>query len=239
MREEFLEGFEASIFAFCDGKDFVSTIFSQDHKPVFDGDNGPNTGGMGAYAPVKKATKYKNFVDDQIFTPILKGMSSEGIEYKGILFAGLMITNDGPKVIEFNCRFGDPETQVVLPLMKNDLVEICEAIISQNIKDLTLEWKDAFAVDVVAVAKGYPVSYNKGMIISIGNFDYENSHIFYAGVDKQKGKLVAKGGRVLAVSSIATTLKDAINLAYNQLSTIHFDDIYYRSDIAQKGLTND
>ena len=169
--EEFLEGWETSIFAFCDGDNFVSTIFSMDHKQLEAGDKGPNTGGMGAIAPIIEAGKYKYDIEKNIFTPILSGMKEAGCPFSGVLYCGLMITQEGAKVIEFNCRFGDPETQVILPLLKTDLVDICQAITEKRVSQLDLLWKDQFAINIVCVAGGYPGKYEKGKVIEVGDID--------------------------------------------------------------------
>ncbi len=236
--EEFMVGWETSIFAFSDGNSFVSTIFSQDHKAIYDGDKGPNTGGMGAYAPVEKASEYHQYVDENIFTPVLRAMREEGNPFKGVLYAGLMITNEGPKVVEFNCRFGDPETQVVLPLLKTDLNKVCSAIIKKQVEKLTLEWKEGFAVNVVAASKGYPGKYEKGKPISIPVLDgNKRCKIYYSGVKKESNHLVTNGGRVLSITAKAEALKDTINEAYQTFEKLSFEGKTYRTDIAHKGLS--
>lgn len=232
--EEFMQGWEASIFAFSDGDNFISTIFSQDHKQAFDGDKGPNTGGMGAFAPVKQAEKYKSEVDEKIFAPIINGMKKEGIPYKGVLYAGLMITDQGPKVVEFNCRFGDPETQVILSLLKTDLVDISQAIINNDIDKIELEWKDNFAVDVIAASEGYPGKYEKGKKIEIDYPLSDSSKICFAGVKKENDCLLTNGGRVLAITTLGGTLEDAISSAYSDLRKILFTGMTYRTDIGKR-----
>ena len=232
--EEFLSGWETSIFAFSDGENFVSTIFSQDHKQAFDGDKGPNTGGMGAFAPVDQATKFKAFVDDEIIAPTIIGMKKDEIPYKGVLFVGLMMTDSGPKVIEYNCRFGDPETQVILSLLKTDLLDISNAIIDNNISNIELEWYDKYAVTVMATSKGYPEKYEKGKPIDIKFPLLTNSRIYYSGVKLNDDNLVTNGGRVLAVTSTGDSLKEAINSAYEDIQKVNFDGITYRSDIGSR-----
>ncbi len=234
--EEFLVGWEASVFAFTDGEHFVTTVFSQDHKPLLDGDQGPNTGGMGAYAPVKSAEKYRDRVEKEIFEPVLKTMRDEGCMYKGILYAGLMITEDGPKVVEFNCRFGDPETEVVLPLLNTDLYEISRAIIDNRIDEIKLNRDAGFAVTVVAASGGYPGKYMKNKLIQID--DGLRHKIYFAGVGRDDGKLVTAGGRVMMITAQAETLEEARHAAYNDMSRIHFEGMQYRSDIGEKDSRN-
>jgi len=236
--EEYLTGWEVSVFAFCDGDNFLSTIFSQDHKALNEGDTGPNTGGMGAYAPVNKADIYKAFVDQKVFSPVLKGFKDKNQPYKGILFAGLMITETGPKVLEFNARFGDPETEVILPLLKTDLVDICQAIIKKEINKITLEWEENYCVSVVAASGGYPEKYKNGYEIIFGKDFSENESItFYsAGITENHNKLYTNGGRVFMLSAKAETLNEAVEKAYHEINKISFENMYYRHDIAHKGL---
>ncbi|HNX01079.1 MAG TPA: phosphoribosylamine--glycine ligase [Candidatus Cloacimonadota bacterium] len=234
IMEEFLNGWEASVFAFCDGKHFKTTIFAQDHKRLLDGDQGPNTGGMGAYAPVDAAETYRNQIDEKIFKPIFEEMSREGTPYRGVLYAGLMMTSQGPKVVEFNCRLGDPETEVILPLLETDIIEICERILQGGIDTLELKWKDQYAVCVVAAAAGYPGKYEKGVEIhNITKFEGD-THLFYAGVSSQDGKLVTSGGRVLCLSALESNMESAISKVYRNLENIHFDRWQFRHDIALK-----
>jgi len=235
--ETFLKGEEASIFAFSDGQHFVSTIFAQDHKAIYDGDKGSNTGGMGAFAPVDKFSHLKEKVDREIFKPVLDGMKAEGTPFKGVLFAGLMIDKDEINVIEFNCRLGDPETEVILPLMKTDFALLCEAIIQKQIDQIELEFINQYAVTVVSASSGYPESFEKGNPITI-NQTIENyqGQIFYAGVKQSGDYLVNNGGRVLCATALADTLKQAIDTAYQMTACISFSNRYYRKDIGQKGL---
>ncbi|MDD4154973.1 MAG: phosphoribosylamine--glycine ligase [Candidatus Cloacimonetes bacterium] len=238
--EDFLYGEEASIFAFCDGDNYVSTIFSQDHKRVFDEDKGLNTGGMGAFAPVDKFTKLKKQVDEQIFTPILSALKKENCSFSGVLYAGLMINNENISVIEFNCRLGDPETQVILPLLKNDFYELCTAISNKTIHNINLEWEDKYAVTVVLASKGYPESFEKGKQIYIDSSIEKKQDIklYYAGVkdSKELNCLVNNGGRVISLTSLGISLIDAINSAYNNLKFIKSDILRFRHDIGKKGL---
>ncbi len=235
--EEFMRGWEASVFAFTDGENFVSTIFSQDHKPLLDGDKGPNTGGMGAYAPVKSAEKYRDEVNRKIFAPTLKAMREEGCPYKGVLYAGLMITDEGPKVVEFNCRFGDPETEVVLPLLKTDLFAISRAILDGKISKIDIEWEPAYAVTVVAASGGYPGKYEKNITIEFNDGLLRGDHhkIFFAGVKRQGQDLVTSGGRVMMVTAIAESLDLAREIAYRDIEKVRFANMQYRKDIGSKG----
>ncbi len=234
--EEFLQGWETSVFAFTDGQHFVTTIFSQDHKPLLDGDKGPNTGGMGAYAPVRSAEKYRDRVEKEIFEPVLRVMREEGCEYRGVLYAGLMITEDGPKVVEFNCRFGDPETEVVLPLLDTDLFEISQAILDRRIDDIELNWGAGYAVTVVAASGGYPGKYMKNKLIQID--DGLRHRIYFAGVGRDGDGLVTAGGRVMMVTALASTLDKAREEAYEDLSRIRFEGMQFRNDIGAKDSRN-
>ncbi len=235
--EDFMEGEEASLFAFCDGNHFISTILSQDHKQLRDGDKGPNTGGMGAYAPAIFQENLKKEIDDKIITPTLKGMIEEGRPFNGILYTGLMITKDEPKVMEFNCRLGDPETQVILPLLENDLVDICQAITEKKINRIELKWKNKSAVAVVLASQGYPGKYEKGKKISrIENIDDKEVLLFFSGVKCENGQYLTNGGRVVSVTAIADNLINAKEKVYTNLKNISFEGMYFRTDIAQKGI---
>lgn len=238
VAEEYLSGWECSIFAFCDQESFVSTIFSQDHKRLLNNDMGPNTGGMGAYAPVKAAEEFKCEVDEKIFKRVLHGLKQEGVTYKGVLYAGLMITADGPKVIEFNCRFGDPETQVVLPLLKTDLADICLAILNNRVNEIKLEWEDKYAVGVVLASDGYPGKYEKNLPLTIGHrgLDEFHSEVYFAGVGGRSGSLITSGGRVATIVAKDTTITEAIKKAYASLDYIDFPNKIYRTDIGYKAL---
>lgn len=228
--EEFLQGWETSIFAFCDGEDFVTTIFSMDHKQLEAGDKGPNTGGMGAIAPIIEAEKYKFEIEKEVFAPVLAGMKKEGAPFKGVLYCGLMMTEQGFKVIEFNCRFGDPETQVVLPLLKTDLVDICLAIHEQRVKELELLWQDQFAINIVCASAGYPGEYEKGKEILITDI-VDDSKVYYAGVKYSQGKLLTNGGRVLGVTSLSYNREELIKKAYSLVENIVFQGKIIRTDI--------
>ncbi|MDD2332301.1 MAG: phosphoribosylamine--glycine ligase, partial [Candidatus Cloacimonetes bacterium] len=230
--EEFLQGWEVSLFAFTDGVNFKTTLFSQDHKQAYDHDQGPNTGGMGAYAPVPEAEYYRQEIESKIIDPVLAALREEGCPYEGILYAGLMITKDGAKVIEFNCRFGDPETQVVLPLLETDFLDVCQAINNHKIDKLELKWKDSSCVCVVLASQGYPGTYEKGNEISIP-VDIE-TRIIYAGVGNNQDKLLSTGGRVLGVLGLGPELEEAIHDAYQNVSKVFFRGMTFRKDIGRR-----
>ena len=228
--EEFLEGWETSIFAFCDGDSFVTTIFSMDHKQLEAGDKGPNTGGMGAIAPIIEAQQYKLEIERDIFAPILLGMKEAGYPFTGVLYCGLMITDQGAKVIEFNCRFGDPETQVILPLLKTDLVDVCQAIAENKVNELKLVWKDQFAINIVCAASGYPGKYEKNKVIEVGDIG-EDSKVYYGGVRNNAGKLLTNGGRVLGITSLSYNREELIQKSYSLVEKIFFQGKVVRTDI--------
>lgn len=233
--EEFLEGPEVSVLSFTDGKVVVPMISSMDHKRAGDGDTGLNTGGMGTIAPNPYYTaEVADRCMKEIFVPTIEAMNSEGRKFKGCLYFGLMITKDGPKVIEYNCRFGDPETQVVLPLLKTDLVTIFQAVTSEKLGELNIEWENASACCVIGASDGYPVKYEKGFEITIP--DNICPHVFVAGATEKDGKLFTSGGRVLGVTAIAPNLKEAIDEAYSMLDKIDFANKYFRTDIGKKAL---
>ena len=234
--EEFMEGEEASVLAFTDGKTIVPMIPSQDHKRALDGDKGPNTGGMGTYAPAPVVTPdIMQRVQKEILEPVINAMQQEGHEYKGCLYAGLMITNEGPKVVEFNARFGDPETQVVLPLLESDLGEIMQACINGTLKDTEIKWSNKAAVCVVMSAGGYPAKYNKGdEIVGLDKAKDAGLLVFHAGTAQKDGKIVTSGGRVLGVVDIGEDIKSAVDKVYQNIDLIHFDNVYYRKDIAHR-----
>jgi phosphoribosylamine---glycine ligase len=237
--EDFLKGQEASIFAFTDGKTILPMIAAQDHKAVFDGDKGANTGGMGAYAPAPIVTEaIQKDAYEQVFKPLIKGFQSEGIVYKGIVYAGLMIDDGVLSIVEFNARFGDPETQIVLPLMKTDLVDVFVALAEERLSDIELDWHDHSAVCVVMASGGYPEAYEKGKVISgLQKAEaLEGVQVVHAGVQGKDGDLVTSGGRVLAVVGQDTTLQGAIDKAYSGVAEISFDGAFNRGDIGAKGL---
>ncbi len=233
--EEFLTGPEVSVLAFTDGKTIVPMVSSMDHKRIGDFDTGLNTGGMGTVAPNPYYTKeIEKRCLNEIFVPTVNAMKKEGRTFKGCLYFGLMLTPKGPKVIEYNCRFGDPETQVVLPLLKTDLLSIMQAVSNENLSDINVEFSDNSAVCVIMASKGYPLSYEKGFEINIP--EELNDKVFVAGALKKEGKLLTSGGRVLGVTEIATDLKTAIDKSYKSVQKITFNGAYYRKDIGAKAL---
>lgn len=236
--EEFMEGEEASMLCFCDGTNVVPMISAQDHKRIFDFDKGPNTGGMGAYAPAPVMTKEMcEEVNVRILRPIVAAMKKEGYPFKGCLYAGLMITSEGPKVVEFNCRFGDPETEAVLPLFDGDLARVMLDCVHGTLSDEDVVWKKACAVDVVLASEGYPASHSSGEVIScIEDAKKAGCLVFHAGTVKKNGQYVVNGGRVLNVVALADTLAEAKAKAYEGVSRISWRGMQYRHDIADKGL---
>ena len=237
--EECLVGEEASFMAFSDGTTVVPMASSQDHKRVFDGDKGPNTGGMGAYSPAPVVTpELEERIMREIMLPTVRGMKQEGSPYKGVLYAGIMVTEDGPKVLEFNVRFGDPEAQPLLMRLDGDLVEIMMAVAEGNLRPEMVGWKPEAAVCVVGAAKGYPGSYEKGTPIT--GLDEANRVpgvvVFHAGTADKEDKVVTNGGRVLGVTAIGHDVSEAIKRAYEGMSKIHFDGMHYRRDIGARAL---
>ena len=233
--EEFLDGEEMTLLSFVSGPDYLTMVPSQDHKPIFDGDQGQNTGGMGAYSPVPHLEKWLPEIEKTIINPMVKGLQQEGIDFQGILYTGLMITEDGPKVVEFNVRFGDPEAQVILPRLQNDLLEILEASTEGNLSAVKLTWKQDACVCVIAASGGYPGQYKTGFPISGLNAAVDEM-VFHAGTKIVGTNLVTNGGRVLNVSSLGESLAQARSRAYERLQNIHFEDLHYRTDIASKAL---
>jgi phosphoribosylamine--glycine ligase len=238
--EECLFGQEASILAFSDGKCVLSMAPSQDHKPVFDGDAGPNTGGMGAYSPAPIVTDAMlEEIHRTVLLPCVEGMANEGRPYRGVLYAGLMITGDGPKVIEFNCRFGDPETQVVLPRMRSDIIPVMLACCNGSLDGLQLDWGPGACVTVVMASGGYPGDYKKGVAIEgIDAAEQEcGVHVFHAGTKQDGQQLATNGGRVLNVTAVDRDIPSAIAKAYDGVKRIRFDGAHYRTDIGKKALS--
>ncbi len=232
--EEFLEGPEVSALAFTDGKTIKPMITSCDHKRAFDGDEGLNTGGMGTFAPAPfYGERTEKEVMEKIMLPTMHAMNAEGRTFKGVLYFGLMKTKDGMKVIEYNSRFGDPETQVILPMLKTDLMEIFEAVTDERLADIDIEWADGACVCVVLASGGYPVKYEKGKEISFGDLD-EDVVLCHAGTKRKDGKLVTDGGRVLGVCAKGETIEDARKKAYKNVEKIKFDGMHYRTDIGVK-----
>ncbi|MDY6816364.1 MAG: phosphoribosylamine--glycine ligase [Pseudomonadota bacterium] len=240
--EEFLDGEEASFIVMVDGEHVLPMATSQDHKRVGDGDTGPNTGGMGAYspAPVVTADVHQRIMDEVIY-PTVQGMAAEGHPYKGFLYAGLMIDTDGaPKVIEFNCRFGDPETQPIMLRMKSDLVELCQAAVDGKLDQCRSEWDDRASVGIVLAAGGYPGSYNKGDVISgLPETEVDGEKVFHAGTRLADGQVVTSGGRVLCATALGNTVTEAQKRAYRLAGRIQWDGVFYRKDIAYRAIARE
>jgi phosphoribosylamine---glycine ligase len=237
--EEYLEGEEASILAFSDGKHVIPLESAQDHKRVFDEDLGPNTGGMGSYSPAPVVTAdLESRIYDEVLLPTVRGLASEGSPYTGILYAGLMITAEGPKVIEFNCRLGDPEAQAVLPRMMTDIIKPLLACCEGTLDRIKLRWSRNSAVNVVMASGGYPGAYQKGKVITgLDESESDNIFVFHSGTVKDdKGRFVSNGGRVLSVTAMAPGVQEAIEAAYRGVGRIHFDGAHYRKDIGRKAL---
>ena len=236
--EEFMDGEEASVLALTDGEKILPLIAAQDHKRVFDGDKGLNTGGMGAYAPAPVVDeKISALVEEKILKPTIAALRAEGIVYRGCLYAGLMIVGGEPKVVEFNCRFGDPETQVVLPLMEDDLLALMDDCAAGTLFDKKISWKNQSAVCVILASGGYPKAYKKNLPIDgISKAKTLGAMIFHAGTKISDGELVTSGGRVLGVTVTAPTLREAVDKVYRCVEVIHFDDAHFRKDIAAKAL---
>jgi phosphoribosylamine--glycine ligase len=234
--EERLVGREVSVLAFTDGKTLVCMPPARDHKPVFDGDQGPNTGGMGAYThPPDVDEALLTRIEQTVLHPTIAGMVNNGIPYTGVLYAGIMLTTDGPKVLEFNCRFGDPEIEAILPLLETDLFEVLMACTTGQLDQIAVTCKPGVGATVVLASPGYPGSYPKGLPIT-GLDELEGQEdviVFHAGTAKQEGRIVTAGGRVLAVSAIGPTLPAAIQRAYDGVAQIHFEGMHYRRDIGR------
>ena len=235
--EERINGIEASVFAVSDGNNAVLIGTAQDHKRAYDNDEGPNTGGMGAISPAPALDQDLNKeIFNNIITPTINGMKLEGNPYEGILYAGVMITNKGPKLIEFNCRFGDPETQVVLPRLNTDLVSIVQKTIKKNLKEMSIDFIPQNAITVVIASKGYPGEFEKGVLLPpLKNFDNEiDISVFHSGTSKDKNdNLISNGGRVLSITSIGVNVKDCRQKAYNIVESLNWDKGFYRRDIGK------
>lgn len=236
--EEFLTGPEVSVLAFADGKCVKPMVSSMDHKRALDGDKGLNTGGMGTVSPNPYYTEeVAAECMDKIFMPTINAMNQEGRTFKGCLYFGLMITPKGPKVIEYNCRFGDPETQVVLPRLKTDIIDIFEAINNETLSELDIEWSEKACACVIMASGGYPKSYKKGAEITgltLGQLD--GVTVYHAGTKIENNKLVTSGGRVLGVTALGDSLADALKKSYEAVENIHFDNAHYRKDIGKRAL---
>ncbi|MCF7792391.1 MAG: phosphoribosylamine--glycine ligase [Candidatus Cloacimonetes bacterium] len=231
--EEKLIGDELSILAFTDGENYQLLLPSQDHKQLLDGDKGPNTGGMGAFCPVPFYNEeLKKQIEKDVILPTMKGIKAEGFNFKGIVYFGLMITEKGPEVLEYNVRLGDPETEVVLPAMKSDLLRLVLSCFDGSLKDYQMEFNAGFFVDVVLVSGGYPKAYKKGYPIC--GLEKADELIFHAGTKKMDGEIVTSGGRVLNIVSHGETLDNAIQKAYEKVNNYFFDDMFYRKDIGKR-----
>ncbi|HOW35564.1 MAG TPA: phosphoribosylamine--glycine ligase [Candidatus Omnitrophota bacterium] len=237
--EECLVGEEASILAISDGENFVMLDSAQDHKRIFDNDQGPNTGGMGAYSPAPVVSKklFKE-IATKVIKPVIDGMKQEGNIFKGVLYAGIMVTAKGPKVLEFNVRFGDPETQAILPRLKTDLLEIMLASCEGRLKGFDLEWDKRSCVCVVVASEGYPGDYEKGKEIAGLEAAARNKDVtvFHAGTVKRNGKILTSGGRVLGVTGLGSGIEQAVKRAYNSVGKIDFEGCYFRKDIAARAI---
>ncbi|MFA5011086.1 MAG: phosphoribosylamine--glycine ligase [Ignavibacteria bacterium] len=235
--EEFLSGFELSVFVITDGKDYIVLPFAQDHKKIGEGDTGKNTGGMGAYSPADKLIKDSIFnkIKNKIIEPALVGLDKDGRTFKGCLYCGLMIVNNNPYVIEFNCRFGDPETQAVLPLIKSDFLEMIISVPDNKIKNYKLEKYEKFSACVVIASKGYPDNFEKGKEIhGLDNFE-SDALVFHSGTKIEDGKIKSNGGRVMSIVCLSDiSIDDALSKSYKNIKNVSFDNIYYRKDIGRK-----
>ncbi|MBM7624334.1 phosphoribosylamine--glycine ligase [Sporohalobacter salinus] len=238
--EEYLDGEEATVLAFTDGEKIIPMVPSQDHKQAYDNDEGPNTGGMGAYAPAPVVTdEVLQQVYDDILVPTIDALQKEGIKFKGVLYTGLMITADETKVLEYNVRFGDPEAQPVLSLLKTDLVDIAEAVITGDLASVEVKWSDKKSVCVVMASGGYPIDYETGKeIAGIKEVEADDITVFQAGTENKDNKLVTAGGRVLGVTALGDGYQGTINKAYQGIEKIEFEDAHYRTDIGHKALNH-
>ena len=234
--EECMFGREVTVLCFCDGKTIVPMRASQDHKRVFDNDQGPNTGGMGAFAPSPLYTQeIAERAMNEIIVPTMNAMNAEGFTFKGVLYVGLMLTEKGPKVVEYNARFGDPETQVVLPLLDSDLMEIMMAVRNQTLSELDIQWKKESAACIVLASGGYPGKYEGGKIITgMNDAEETGATVYHAGTKAVDGNIVTAGGRVLGVTALGENLRAAVDSAYAAARKIHFDGVHMRSDIGSK-----
>ena len=240
--EEFLYGEEASFIVMVDGEHILPLATSQDHKARDNGDKGPNTGGMGAYSPAAVVTpEIHQRIMSEVIEPTVKGMAEEGNSYTGFLYAGIMVAPDGtPKVLEYNCRFGDPETQPIMMRLKSDLVELCLAGVNKTLDKINVEWDSRYAVGVVLAAGGYPAEYKKGLKISgLPEKENANEKVFHAGTAEKEGKFVTNGGRVLCAVALGDTILDAQTAAYKLTKKIHWDNVYYRTDIGHREINRE
>ncbi|MCL0042596.1 phosphoribosylamine--glycine ligase [Thermodesulfovibrionales bacterium] len=237
--EQYLEGEEVSFMAFTDGSTIIPMVSSQDYKRVFDNDEGPNTGGMGAYSPAPVITReLESIIMERIMRPAISGLKAMGIKYKGVLYAGLIIDNGNPYVLEFNCRFGDPEAQSILSRLNTDIMDIFMAITDERLSDINIEWSDEAAVCVVLASEGYPGKYKRGKVIHGLNDvrDMDDVVVFHAGTAFNDNEIITKGGRVLGVTATGKDINGAKERSYEAVKRIHFEGMHYRKDIANKAL---
>ena len=235
--EEFLEGLEISIHAFCDGETAVLFPSSKDHKRIFDGDRGPNTGGMGTIAPVPLVPEQQmDLIMGKIVRPTLAGLKKRNRSFSGVLYPGIMLTKHGPMVIEFNARFGDPETQSYMRLLESDLLDILSACANGTLAKESVRWKSGFACCVVLASKGYPGDYKKSIPIELSEFASQDTVLFHAGTATQDGKLKTSGGRVFGLTTTGPTLKDALDFAYGEIGYVQFPGMQFRRDIGASAL---
>ncbi|MGR5238428.1 phosphoribosylamine--glycine ligase [Vibrio alfacsensis] len=240
--EEYLEGEEASFIVMVDGENILPMATSQDHKRVGDKDTGPNTGGMGAYSPAPVVTpEIHNRIMEEVIYPTVRGMASEGNPYTGFLYAGLMIDKDGtPKVIEYNCRFGDPETQPIMMRMESDLVELCLAAIDEKLDQVESKWDPRASIGIVLAAGGYPAAYNKGDVISgLPQVEIEGEKVFHAGTSNKDGDIVTNGGRVLCATALGNSVSEAQQRAYDLAKQISWDGMFHRNDIGYRAIARE
>lgn len=235
--EEFIEGEEMTVLAFINGTIVKPMVPAQDHKPVYNRDQGPNTGGMGTYAPLPHIdSSIVNRIIQEIIKPTAEAMAAEGCPFEGVLYTGLMLTKNGPKVIEYNARFGDPETQVVLPLLETDLLEIIMESLSGDLESVELKWKDKSAVCVIMSSAGYPGPYEKGRVITGLDQAKQGTFVYHAGTSLKDGEIITNGGRILGITAIGENLTEARKLAYEAVEKISFEGAHYRTDIGLKAL---
>ncbi|MFB3844483.1 MAG: phosphoribosylamine--glycine ligase [Candidatus Cloacimonadaceae bacterium] len=227
--EEYLQGWEVSLFAVTDGEHYRTTIFAQDHKQLYDNDEGPNTGGMGVFAPVPEAEIYRAEIEKKIVEPTLRALREEGCPFEGFLYLGLMITAEGPQVIEYNCRLGDPEAQTILPLLETDFTDVCYAVLQHKVNELQLKWANKNAICVYAVGKEYPYGISRGEVINFSA--HMDSHIYYGGVALRGDELVTQGGRILALTAVGLSQAEARTKVYHDLNKVFFEGMHYRKDI--------
>ncbi len=239
--EEFMEGEEVSLFVLCDGETLLPLTTAQDHKRAFDGDTGPNTGGMGAYSPAPVMTEEQfDFVMEKIVEPTARGLAKRGTPYQGVLYAGLMLTDEGPKLVEYNARFGDPETQVMMMRMQSDLLPLLHATATGTLKGHAVTWKDAYALTVIMASEGYPGAYGKGSeIAGTDRLDSADLTVFHAGTKRDGNRLCANGGRVLNVTALGQTVKEAQDRAYRGVDAIHWPEGFARRDIGWREIARE